>query len=276
METHIGIRGKWAITRQCKKTGEILGRKEFKNDITEAGFLLWMDLVTGASAHYFDSTHSRLILYDDTPDIIKTFVGADAGPVYDDDGRHAIVWRWDDISVDEYEVDSVRFDNSPRDPVVIFSEASPTFDGGNVKPESENWLYEYSLEFDLSGGETRLQLAALTLAFRKLGDVGSHGLAWNTTNIKLAVQQVSPLETTYVDCTNIDTGHSPVEGFIQFRFLSTFSDGAHHEWNNLVVTTYSGGSPVHTIWSYTGVDLGEQIEEEMQWTVNWNLYFEFV
>jgi len=272
--------GTWRIIRQSRETGEILGVVEKKNSITEAGFFLWMDILTGVSTAYFDTNNSRLRLYDDTPDLIKTFVGADANfpryeADYNEEGRHVVIWQWSDISVDVYEVDSVTFDNSPRDPVVTFSEASPIFDGGNSKPDTENWIYQYILETAIAGGEDYLQLAAMALAALHLGNVTGKGPLWNTTNIKLSVRQGVPEEITTLDCTAILTPtHSPVEGSIGWRFISSYQDGAHHAWNDLAVLIATGNGPL-TLWLHTGIDLGTQVEEEMQWTVNFTTFFEF-
>lgn len=139
------LKVEFTILKYDRDTNTLVGREDFTNAVSTAGKQLFLDVMRGASTSRLDTANSALHITGTGTPLPKTFTGCDSGfPQSPGDRQQR--WQWSDISIDEYTVSTVEV----RRGALVFSSASPTFSGGNVKPASQNWIYQYTLT--ISGG----------------------------------------------------------------------------------------------------------------------------
>jgi len=152
MKKHKTISGRWELIKQNRATGEIdevvsLGKNSITTDgKTEAVKLMW-----GLGGTPFSNGNAELKLYDNTLTLIKT-VACDA--TYPSHSYKSVVFKFSDISVDQYTVEWLYFGNG----VITFStkqQDSSIFPApeNNVKPNTQNWIYQYTLSISDSDAD---------------------------------------------------------------------------------------------------------------------------
>lgn len=142
--------GEYWVTRIDRASGKVLGHELLaKNAVTANGRTAFLEMGAGLGSHQnFARTRSRLRIRDSSDAIVFSANQADTGyPQLSANGLTA-TWRWSDISINTYTVQSAELSNTTSS--LVFSSGNVSLSGGNSKPASENWLYTYTLT--LSGG----------------------------------------------------------------------------------------------------------------------------
>lgn len=137
--------GRFRVVKMDRESGRKEPTNWAYNTVTEVGKNRFCRQVTGLDSAPLNQANTELVLRNGSNNIIKVIPCSRA---VSHSGRFA-TWDFDDISVDVYTVASVEVRRTGS-PAYTFSTASPAFSGGNNKPNSQNWLYEYELE--LQGG----------------------------------------------------------------------------------------------------------------------------
>lgn len=135
------------ILKFNRETGEKVGHEKVLNAIQTTGKDLFLDVVFGGSTTYMNQANTSLVISgtSGTGTLPRTLSTADSGYPQSPAARQ-MRWQWSDISADTYTVTGVEV----RRGATVFSTASPSFSGGNSKPNTENWIYRYTVT--ISGG----------------------------------------------------------------------------------------------------------------------------
>lgn len=134
-------RGAWEIERTERATGRALGTERFTNTITAAGLDEILELITGLSANHFSQANMDLVVEDSGNTSQFSQNGADSISHLASGTSGTITWEWADETTNTYTVDEVIVSVGG----LTFSNASPSYAGGNAKPANENWTYRYQL-----------------------------------------------------------------------------------------------------------------------------------
>lgn len=180
---------------------------ELANDVTAAGIDDFLNLIAGLGGSHYTTAATDLRIYTSGPTLEKT-LGCANGPTVANNGTDAatITWRFDDISIDVYTI--YRLDVYNSSSTTTFSQAlasgNPFGDGDYSKPNSENWIYTYTLTLDGSG--SNLQASGLHYSADLFVD--NENFHWNGTYTNLSVEDsggASQIENVPAGSVTIDT-----------------------------------------------------------------------
>lgn len=155
------IGGRWKIHRRDRETGRELPPIEGPNAVLAAGKQVFLDIMGGIGGTVFDQTNTDLRIYVSGPTLQKTLDCDSVTHGADDSGTVTFVFS--DNTTDTYTVSRLDIYNSSSG--VTFSQTSPAFAGGNAKPASENWIYEYTITIT-QNGDSDLDMDGLDHALR--------------------------------------------------------------------------------------------------------------
>lgn len=189
----ITLEGRWKVTRVCRRTGRVLGVHRFKNTIQSAGIHRVLDCMIGASGLHMNQGNADLVIRNSSDTVVKTITGADSG-YPDHSTSKQVTWRWSDISVETYEADDllVKRDHGGSDNLT-FSVSDQNL---GTKPDSENWLYKYTLSIG-NGGDTDLQDTGLDLILKLFS--GNSALHYDNPIIEVFTPTDTSLGTVAAD-----------------------------------------------------------------------------
>lgn len=189
------LRGQWRVTRVSRETGEVLSTHEGPNTIQTAGLNRVLDCMIGDSSLHLDQANADLVIRNSSDTVVKTITGADSGyPDHSTQGE--VVFQWSDISTEQYEADDllVKRDHGGSDDLT-FSVSDQNL--GN-KPDSENWIYEYTLSIG-NGGDTDLKDAGLDHILHLFTGDSSDHFNNGTTQLELFNSSDSSVGTVACD-----------------------------------------------------------------------------
>jgi hypothetical protein len=230
----------YRVKKYDRESGELVGVAQQHNEITNDGIQRWIDILAGDSTAYLDRDNSRLRVYEmdgETPVLKFTANTSDASyPTLSTEDVGVALWRWSDISVDEYDADRVVFDDNRGSPI-IFSQANPAL---GSKPSSQNWIYEYELTLEPSEEEENLFEGGLRYHLRLL--IGDRtGNDYNLGEAILNIYELRGFEGAVSDSAtltadSISTSRIGTIGTITITFVAPRTGGeTYFYWDRLEI-----------------------------------------
>ncbi len=224
--------GRWEVERYSRLTGRFLGKSEGPNTVLSTGEDAFLDMMfntnSPAGTDQFTNAQSQLKIYD-SGDVLRQTLSTKSGyPAHGAEDSGTVQYWWEDISIDTYEADRVDFLNPTS--AVIFSRKDPTSFGS--KPNSENWIYKYTLEIS-NFGDSDIQMDGLDHALRLFtGNRILTSKQWSNTDCYILVENNGASVTYEV---GMDDGYPSRTGQTTTCVFTAESGQANQEWYNVAV-----------------------------------------
>lgn len=232
--------GTWRAYKQDRETGLIVEIRGGRNALTGAGKTKWWELVTGTSGNHYDNA-SVLKIKDSGGTLVRTLSGCASGYPTAASSR-GVTWRWEDISIEEYEAYTLDVENSVGD---RFSSATDPFGAGNRdKTNRYNWFFEYTFSFPNLGTQFEDDAASDLPGVDDMLDcfTGAETSHWDQGNANLGVKSTLGYSATSGDYTEVFCNAVTISSDqVTWEFVAD-TGTATGAWNNLVVRKKTGAS----------------------------------